>query len=233
MAKLNINELLKEYGLTQKDLASCTGINKNTISKYCNDSFENINKTHIDLLCKFFDCTPNELFGIDSTVSVVDPLVLVYDTVIDNFAMVNMSLKEYKELPNQPKQKPDKYLIKEDQEPSSRYEIEHINFKDFKIDDEDSYNVNNNTKDYLKLILEKYMESEIDKKFEEKYKEYIQELAEKNIYNMLLEKYSNKFTLNDKSDVGDINYFDKSDNQEYALEIKSKVKNNIKKTSNK
>jgi putative transcriptional regulator len=72
MAQLNINNLLKQYNLTQKDLSDCTDINKNTISKYCNNTFENINKTHIDLMCKFFKCTPNDLFEIDNTVEVKD-----------------------------------------------------------------------------------------------------------------------------------------------------------------
>lgn len=73
MAQLNINNLLKQYNFTQKDLAECTKINKNTISKYCNNTFESINKEHIDLLCKFFNCTPNDLFEIDTTVEVSSP----------------------------------------------------------------------------------------------------------------------------------------------------------------
>jgi putative transcriptional regulator len=98
MAQLNINKLLKQYRLTQKDLAECTGINKNTISKYCNDTFENINKTHIDVLCKFFDCTPNDLFEVDTTVEVENPYVIFYDNETDEFEANNKSIKELKSI---------------------------------------------------------------------------------------------------------------------------------------
>lgn len=100
MAQLNIDKLLKEYGLTQKDLADCTGINKNTVSKYCNGTFENINKMHIDLLCKFFDCNVNELFEVDDTVEVKNPNSIVFDNDTDKFEVTNRSIKELKNILN-------------------------------------------------------------------------------------------------------------------------------------
>lgn len=81
MATMNLDNLLKQFNLTQKDLSDCTGINKNTISKYCNNNFDNINKTHIDLLCKFFNCTPNQIFDVDYSVEVKKPEIYYYDTV--------------------------------------------------------------------------------------------------------------------------------------------------------
>lgn len=96
MAQLNIDKLLKEYGLTQKDLSECTGINKNTVSKYCNGTFENINKMHIDLLCKFFDCSLNELFEVDDYVEVKNPNSIIFDNDTDKFIFTNKSIKELK-----------------------------------------------------------------------------------------------------------------------------------------
>lgn len=81
MSTMNLDNLLKQFNLTQKDLSDCTGINKNTISKYCNNSFEKIDKNHIDLLCKFFKCTPNEIFNIDNSVEVKNPELYYLDTV--------------------------------------------------------------------------------------------------------------------------------------------------------
>lgn len=85
MANLNIDKLLKRYKLEQKDLAESTGINKNTINKYFNNKFENINRTHIDLICKYFKCTPNDLFEIDDTVEVEPAKILYYDDKKDDF----------------------------------------------------------------------------------------------------------------------------------------------------
>lgn len=84
MAYMILNNLLKRYNLNQKDLSESTGINKNTISKYCNNTFENINKIHIDLICKYFKCTPNDIFQIDEGVDVKPAQIMYYDNEIDN-----------------------------------------------------------------------------------------------------------------------------------------------------
>jgi putative transcriptional regulator len=65
MARMNLYKLLKNSPYSQKDVAIYTGINKNTISRYVNNTFEKIDKDHIDLLCDFFKCTPNDLFDLD------------------------------------------------------------------------------------------------------------------------------------------------------------------------
>jgi putative transcriptional regulator len=86
MATMNINTLLKKYKLNQKDLAYSTGINENTISRYCNGTFKKIDKNHIDLICKYLKCTPNDIFKLDDTVDVTPAKVHYYDNESDVFA---------------------------------------------------------------------------------------------------------------------------------------------------
>jgi putative transcriptional regulator len=65
MAKMKLDKLLKDSRYNQKDVSDYTGINKNTISKYVNNTFEKIDKGHIDLLCDLFRCTPNDLLELE------------------------------------------------------------------------------------------------------------------------------------------------------------------------
>lgn len=67
MAKMNLNILLAKNNLTQQEFAEKTGINKNTISRYCNNTFEKITSSHIDTMCNFLHCTPNDIFEIEKT----------------------------------------------------------------------------------------------------------------------------------------------------------------------
>jgi len=85
MAKLKVNNLLDKYKLNQKDLSISTGINKNTVSKYCSNTFEKIDKVHIDMLCKYFKCTPNDIFEIDDTVKIKPAQIIYYDDKTDTF----------------------------------------------------------------------------------------------------------------------------------------------------
>jgi putative transcriptional regulator len=176
MSKLNINDLLKQYGLAQKDLVECTGINKNTVSKYCNDTFENINKNHIDLLCKFFNCTPNDLFSVDETVEVKTPTIVLYDNDTNYFEIINDGVKEVKRKINDPNYTirkdgmilPESSLIQEmheDKEPyiaiPSLQEQEYI------------------SKEINKQLAEQLYK--IKKETEEKYKQHIKALIEKSV----------------------------------------------------
>lgn len=65
MSKMNLDKLIDQCPYNQKDISNYTGINKNTISKYVNNTFEKIDKGHLDLLCDFFKCTPNDLFELE------------------------------------------------------------------------------------------------------------------------------------------------------------------------
>ena len=61
MVKMRLNELLFNANMNQKDLAERLNIPKNTVGKYCNNTFTMINKEHIDSICNFFQCDIGEL----------------------------------------------------------------------------------------------------------------------------------------------------------------------------
>lgn len=56
MIEFKLHIRLAENRMTQKDLIEATGINKNTISKYFNNTSEKITKEHLNILCKYFNC---------------------------------------------------------------------------------------------------------------------------------------------------------------------------------
>jgi putative transcriptional regulator len=57
--KLHIR--MAERKLSQRELSQLTGIRQPTISAYCNDTFVMIPKEHLDILCKYFNCSVNDL----------------------------------------------------------------------------------------------------------------------------------------------------------------------------
>lgn len=61
MIRMKLHIRLAEKRITQKELSEKTGIGKNTISRYYNDTFEKIDKEHLDILCKFFNCKVEDL----------------------------------------------------------------------------------------------------------------------------------------------------------------------------
>lgn len=81
MIESRLNIFLDFYNLTQKDLADCTGINRNTVGRYCNNTFEKIDKSHIDLLCSFFMCNFDDLFKVDNTLEVKYPSIMVKNMI--------------------------------------------------------------------------------------------------------------------------------------------------------
>ena len=52
MIKMKLHILLAERHMQQKDLVELTGISKNTIGAYCNETNKHIVKEHLDLICK-------------------------------------------------------------------------------------------------------------------------------------------------------------------------------------
>lgn len=66
MIYCNLKTLLIKHNLTQKQLSELTKINKNTIGKYINNTFESVNKNHMSVLCSLFCITTNELFEFKS-----------------------------------------------------------------------------------------------------------------------------------------------------------------------
>lgn len=61
MVELQLHVLMAKKRVSQIDLSKATGIRQATISAYYNDTAKHIVKEHIDIFCKFFDCTIDEL----------------------------------------------------------------------------------------------------------------------------------------------------------------------------
>ena len=61
MIKMKLHIKMAERRIKQKELAELTGIRQASISAYCTDTFKMIPKEHIDILCKFFNCSVNDL----------------------------------------------------------------------------------------------------------------------------------------------------------------------------
>lgn|GEM_PF-202739 len=66
MIKCNLAYMLDKFRITQKELAEATGIPKNTINRYYNNTWTTINKDHIDELCNFFACSVGDLIEVYS-----------------------------------------------------------------------------------------------------------------------------------------------------------------------
>lgn len=61
MLRMKLHLLMAKYKITQKDVAIKTGIHAPTINKYYHDTYQNINKNHISLLCNLFNCNIQDL----------------------------------------------------------------------------------------------------------------------------------------------------------------------------
>lgn len=61
MIDMKLHIKLAEKRMTQKELSEATGIGKNSISRYCNDTFEKVDKQHLNILCEFFNCPLSEI----------------------------------------------------------------------------------------------------------------------------------------------------------------------------
>lgn len=77
MAKINLNLLLASKNLSQQEFSKITNINKGTINRYCNNNCEKITLEHIDIICNYFKCTPNDLFTISHMTTVDEALETV------------------------------------------------------------------------------------------------------------------------------------------------------------
>lgn len=61
MIKMKLHIKLAEFKMNQKELAEKTGISKNTIGAYCNETNKHIVKDHLDIFCKLFDCKVEDI----------------------------------------------------------------------------------------------------------------------------------------------------------------------------
>lgn len=61
MIILKLNDLMSNKNIGQRELSRQTGIRQATLSCYCNDTYKQISRDHIDILCNFFDCSVEDL----------------------------------------------------------------------------------------------------------------------------------------------------------------------------
>jgi putative transcriptional regulator len=87
MAKFKLNNLLNFYNLSQKDLSDGTGINKNTINRYCNNTFDKITKEHLDLIISFFQCSLDDIMEVKSNIEIQYPSVMIKN-MIESFKVM-------------------------------------------------------------------------------------------------------------------------------------------------
>lgn len=59
--KMKLHIKMAENRMNQKDLSIATGIRPNSISAYCNDTYKQIPKEHLDIFCKVLNCKIEDL----------------------------------------------------------------------------------------------------------------------------------------------------------------------------
>lgn len=62
MIKCRLKVLLAEHDMTQKELATKTGIRITTVSDMCNNKSKHIPLDTLDILCNFFNCEISDIF---------------------------------------------------------------------------------------------------------------------------------------------------------------------------
>ena len=63
--KLDLRTLMFYKNVNQIKLAKDTGISPSAISRYYNNNFNNINKSDIDKLCSYFECSVGDLIKLE------------------------------------------------------------------------------------------------------------------------------------------------------------------------
>lgn len=56
MIEFKLHIRMAEKRINQLELSKATGIGKNSINRYYNNTCDKITKEHLDILCKYFDC---------------------------------------------------------------------------------------------------------------------------------------------------------------------------------
>ncbi|WP_338595217.1 helix-turn-helix transcriptional regulator [Clostridium baratii] len=56
MIEFKLHIKMAEKRINQLELSKATGIGKNSINRYYNNTCDKITKEHLDILCKYFDC---------------------------------------------------------------------------------------------------------------------------------------------------------------------------------
>ncbi|MCM3413507.1 helix-turn-helix domain-containing protein [Metabacillus litoralis] len=63
MIMINLGDLLKEKGISQRELARRTGIRQPTISEMCLNKSKSLPVENLDLICIELDCDISELIS--------------------------------------------------------------------------------------------------------------------------------------------------------------------------
>lgn len=66
MLTLNVLPLLKARGKSKYWLNKQLGMSYTNFNKMVNNQTKSIQYKHIEIICTLLDCTPNDLFSIDS-----------------------------------------------------------------------------------------------------------------------------------------------------------------------
>jgi putative transcriptional regulator len=63
--KIKLKEILKERGISQRELARLTGLRPNTISHLCSDQVDKIYLPTLEKVCKVLDIDIQELIEVE------------------------------------------------------------------------------------------------------------------------------------------------------------------------
>ena len=63
--KLDLRTLMFYKNVNQTKLSKDTGISPSVINRYYNNNFNNINKSDIDKLCNYFECSVGDLIKLE------------------------------------------------------------------------------------------------------------------------------------------------------------------------
>jgi putative transcriptional regulator len=63
--KIKLKEILKERGISQRELARLTGLRPNTISHLCSDQVDRVYLSTLEKVCKVLDIDIQELIEVE------------------------------------------------------------------------------------------------------------------------------------------------------------------------
>jgi DNA-binding Xre family transcriptional regulator len=62
---VKIKNLRSDKGLTQRQIADAMGITETNYRKLENNNVKSISYETLEFLCKYFNCTPNDIFEVN------------------------------------------------------------------------------------------------------------------------------------------------------------------------
>jgi len=65
MIKLKVKDILKEKNISKYELNKHINISPNNLTRMLNNETTSIKFEYIEAFCKYFDCTPNDIFEIN------------------------------------------------------------------------------------------------------------------------------------------------------------------------